>query len=452
MASNRFALRLGLRLIVILCLMIGFAALWWEQDWRFVQILLAVLIAGLVAELWWFMHGINRELAKLLLAVRHSDFSISFSRKQLDSTHEGLHDVFKELIQAYRTIKTDREAQFRFMQSLIRHVDFGIVAVSDSGKILLMNSPAQEMLGTMRVQEWRQLVSRHPTFAQAIASMEESGSSLVEWTYQGRMQPFSVRQSQFKILETPYRLLSFRAIGSEINQKELEAWNRLIRILTHEIMNTVTPIASLSDTLSRMVSHKGETLPVEGMTQEKLEDIAFSLHMIKDRSEGILHFVEDYRRLTKIPRPNLQPTDANSLLEGVALLMHAELQHAEISLSTQGLNYDVQFPADKALVEQVILNLMRNSLEALEGSEDKQLTLRAEEQSQYLIITVQDNGPGVPIGKRPEIFTPFFSTKENGSGIGLSLSRQIMAMHGGSLYLDTEVEAGACLRMVFPRR
>lgn len=452
MGFKRFSLRLGIRLVILLAFMIGFAAIWWKQDWLFVQMLIGFFVIGLAAELWWFLHGINRELAKLLLAVKHSDFSIHFSRKQLDSTHEGLYDVFRELIQAYRTIKTDREAQFRFMQSLIRHVDFGILAIDDKGKILLMNQPAQDMLGTLAVQEWQQLLSRNPSFGQAIESLEDSDGRLVEWSFQGRMQPFSLRQSQFSILESHYRLISFRSIGTEVNQKELEAWNRLIRILTHEIMNTVTPIASLSDTLSRMVSHEGETLPVEGMTQEKLEDIAFSLHLIKDRSEGILHFVEDYRRLTKIPRPSKQSLDANSLLEGIALLMHAELKHAGVQLQTQGLDYDLHFPADKALVEQVLLNLLRNAIEAMEQIGEKYIQLRLEEQGNHVIISVQDSGPGIAPQKQAEIFVPFYSTKENGSGIGLSLSRQIMALHGGALYLDPQVEQGACFRLVFPRK
>lgn len=451
MTFNKFKFKLALRVLLLLASLSVLAFLWGSRDWLFMQLITGLVIVGQVLELYHYLNATNRELAKLLLAVKHADFTINFSRKQLDGTYEGLYDVFRVLIQAYRTIKADREAQFRFLQSLIKHVDFGIIAVDARGEVLVINQPALEMLSVQPVKYWKQLAQRNPGFGQAAESLQGNSGRLAEWTWKGQTDTFSLRQTVFTVLEQPYRVISFRSMGAEIDQKELEAWNKLIRILTHEIMNTVTPIASLSDTLLRMMQQDGQLKPSQSFDEETLEDMAFSLHMIKDRSEGILHFVDDYRKLSRVPRPIMQELEAGTLLQGVYQLVQAEAVEQGVTIKLEREATAQYFRADRSLIEQVLINLIKNAMDALSGQDDKVILLSVVAHTSQLLITVTDSGPGVPRHLHKQIFVPFYSSKEEGSGIGLSLSRQIMALHGGNLYLDSAQEPGARFVLLFKK-
>ena len=274
----------------------------------------------------------------------------------------------------------------------------------------------------------------------------EDGRRLMEIKTASGTRILSVEVSYLLMIDKSYRLITLQDINSEIEQKEIEAWHKLIRILTHEIMNSVTPIASLSETMQTMLSNK----PADAIGEDVVEDIRFSLNTIQKRSERLIDFVENYRRLTRVPKPVIQPVGVQNFLVNIENLMREEIGRNNIVLSLDIEDDTLDIKIDPMLVEQVLINLIRNSIHAVEGKSEKHIEVKAYRDEKMIIIEVTDNGKGIPEKELKEIFVPFFSTKKDGSGIGLSLSKQIMSLHGGRIKVDSILNEGTSFYLVFP--
>ena len=274
----------------------------------------------------------------------------------------------------------------------------------------------------------------------------EDGRRLMEIKTASGTRILSVEVSYLLMIDKSYRLITLQDINSAIEQKEIEAWHKLIRILTHEIMNSVTPIASLSETMQTMLSNK----PADAIGEDVVEDIRFSLNTIQKRSERLIDFVENYRRLTRVPKPVIQPVGVQNFLVNIENLMREEIGRNNIVLSLDIEDDTLDIKIDPMLVEQVLINLIRNSIHAVEGKSEKHIEVKAYRDEKMIIIEVTDNGKGIPEKELKEIFVPFFSTKKDGSGIGLSLSKQIMSLHGGRIKVDSILNEGTSFYLVFP--
>jgi len=271
----------------------------------------------------------------------------------------------------------------------------------------------------------------------------ENGRRLIEIKIKEDTKIFSVDVSTHLILEREHKLITFQDINSEIEQKEIEAWHKLIRILTHEIMNSITPISSLTETMQGLLSDKdGKQRSMSSMTEDSISDIRFSLNTIQNRSEGLLQFVKNYRKLTKLPKPKPEITLIKAFLQGIEKLMGDALQRQEIKLTVEVNDPSLSAIFDPSLIEQVLINLITNSTHALEGRSEKQIVINAFAADSHVILEVSDNGKGIPEKDLKEIFVPFFSTRREGSGIGLSLSKQIVTQHGGRIKVRSIPEQG----------
>jgi signal transduction histidine kinase len=252
------------------------------------------------------------------------------------------------------------------------------------------------------------------------------------------------------MIDKHYTLITLQDINSEIEQKEFEAWHKLIRILTHEIMNSVTPISSLSETMKSMLSDKaGSQKPLQDISSETITDILFSLNTIQKRSESLLDFVENYRKLTRVPKPVLEPVQIKPLLASIENLMREEFARQDITFAINVGDANQTLHLDASLIEQVIINLVRNSVHALEHRSNKKIEIKAYQEESTNVIEVHDNGKGIPEKELKDIFIPFFSTKKDGSGIGLSLSKQIMSLHNGRIRVSSKVDEGTSFYLVF---
>lgn len=240
--------------------------------------------------------------------------------------------------------------------------------------------------------------------------------------------------TEFRLRERNYKLASIQNIQTELEEQELDAWQKLIRVLTHEIMNSVTPIASLASTLNDLVSSQGEGEAPERLSEESRSDVVGGLDTIQKRSEGLLHFVEAYRNLTRVPAPDLKIFAVKKLLDRVANLMREEVKRSMVAINVAVQPRDLELTADQELVEQILINILKNAIQALKdrGGAKIDLTSRIDARGR-VIIQVTDNGCGIPEELQDKIFIPFFTTKEDGSGVGLSLSRQIVRLHHGSI-------------------
>jgi nitrogen fixation/metabolism regulation signal transduction histidine kinase len=332
---------------------------------------------------------------------------------------------------------------------IVDNINVGIIAIKEEHQIELMNKSAQQLLGISTPNYWKQFVQFSPNFAGEFLKMDDNERKLIELNVKGEKLQISAHVTRLKILNFRYAIITFQNIKSEIEQKEIEAWHKLIRILTHEIMNSVTPITSLTETMRMMLQHDSSNeKKTEDLTDEDLDDFRFSLETIQRRSEGLLHFVDDYRKLTRVKSIQTERTKVKSLVEEIVKLMSPDFAKSKIEI-TMNFKSEFEVPMDRKLIEQVLINLLTNAKQAFHGQEQPKIEITTYQQEQERIIKIEDNGHGIDEQKIDEIFIPFFSTKENGSGIGLSLSKQIMKKHKGDLSVKSIHGQGATFYMSF---
>ena len=443
---KRFSLQVILRVALILINAILLAWIFGDMRLFFNQVILIII---LIAQIWELIHYINltnRELTRLFLAVKHGDFSITFNQKGLGNSFRELQSSMVDIIQSYREVKIEKEAQYQFLQLLVNQIQIGIISLLDEN-IILINPVAEKILGIKDLKNWRLLEHLNPKVAE---ELKQDGKKLVEIKSNEGTKILAVEISTVLMIDKRYKLITLQDINSEIEQKEIEAWHKLIRILTHEIMNSVTPISSLSETMQSMLIDKnGNQKLLPDLRDDTIKDILFSLSTIQKRSESLLDFVENYRKLTRVPKPAMQQIQLKPWLASIENLMREELIRESISLSTQLDDENQALNLDPTLIEQVIINLLRNSIHALDGRPDKRIEIKSYDDESATIIEVSDNGKGIPEKEIKDIFIPFFSTKKDGSGIGLSLSKQIMSLHGGRIRVRSKLAEGTSFYLTF---
>lgn len=449
MVSKRFAFLVIIRIVFLMLTLTALAFIFAKTELFFNQIILVSVIIIQVSELIRFVTYTNRELAKLLLAIRYSDFSISFKGKKRGKSFQELQDAFVEIIDAFKKVSVEKEAQFKFLNVIVDHIDVGIIAIKEDYEIELINQSAMDTLKISAPNYWKQFQHLLPHFAEEITHLEDNERKLMELNIKGDSLQVSVHLTKIKILNYRYSIITFQDIRNEIEQKEIEAWHKLIRILTHEIMNSVTPITSLSETMLMLLqTEEKEPKPMSEVTEEDMEDLTFSLNTIQKRSEGLLHFVDDYRRLTKVKQLELEKMRVKAVVEDISNLMLSEFKRDGVDLKTD-IRSDFEISIDEKLIAQVLINLLTNARHAVEGVKHAVVQVNAYYEDRNKVIEIQDNGCGIEPKKMDQIFIPFFSTKEEGSGIGLSLSKQIMKKHKGDLKVRSEEGKGASFFLIF---
>lgn len=446
---RRFSFQTIVRIVLIILSVLVLSLIFGDMRLFFNQIIIVLVITLQVWELIHFINHTNRELSRLFIAIKHSDFSITFNQGQLGKTFRELQASMVDIIQSYREVKIEKEAQYQFLQLLVNQIQIGILSVLDDD-IILINPVAEKILGAKGVKNWKVLKQLNPRLASALM---DDGKKLVEIKASEGAKILAVEISSVVMIDKPYKLITLQDINSEIEQKEIEAWHKLIRILTHEIMNSVTPIASLSETMQSMLSDKpGNQKPLQDIQDETIKDIRFSLNTIQKRSERLLEFVENYRKLSRVPKPVVESVNVSQLLFTIENLMRQELSRESVHFKIINADENLHLSIDPSLMEQVIINLVRNSIHALENRSDKRIEIIAYTEDRFAVIEVKDSGKGIPEKEVNEIFIPFFSTKKEGSGIGLSLSKQIMSMHGGRIRVTSKVNEGTSFYLVFKRQ
>lgn len=447
---RRFHILVIIRVLLLAATMLTFAFIFGDERLFFNHIILATIIVFQVVEMIRFVNRTNRELARLFNAVRHGDFSVNFQQGLTGASFKELETSMNEIVKAYKVVKIQREAQFHLLQALVSHIHVGIIVLADEDEITLFNPTAETLVGVRGTHNWHRVRQANPAFTGMVDDLGENGRKLVELKAGEQSHMVSLDVRTIQLMEQPHKLITFQDINSEIEQKEIEAWHKLIRILTHEIMNSVTPISSLTETMQGMlVNRDGKQTPAGDISEETIADIRFSLETIQKRSEGLLKFVETYRKLTRVPRPTLETVGVNDMFTSVERLMHETLARHDIALTVSIDPVTLHAQLDRTLIEQVLINLITNSIHALEGQPDPKVSLSAYRTDGLLTIEVRDNGVGIPRKELNEIFIPFFSTKKNGSGIGLSLSKQIVSLHGGTIKVSSQEGKGTSFYLSF---
>jgi two-component system nitrogen regulation sensor histidine kinase NtrY len=338
-----------------------------------------------------------------------------------------------------KQLKIEYSQQEQYFKTLLEHLATGIISYDSKGFILHANSPAKKLLSTEVLTHLQQIERIDPVLFHTIKSIKPLERRLVGFkTPEGEIE-LSLKATSFKTSDNELVILSIQDIKNELDEKELESWMKLIRILMHEIMNSITPITSLSQSLSGIYSPDGNPLPPEKVTDKTIATTLQGLNVIKEQGKGLITFVESYRKLTRVPEPLKKLFRISELTERIQVLYNSLEGSAGIGLSISIKDPDLEIFADQNLISHVLINLLKNALEANENNPSGKIWITSGKgNDSQPEICVEDNGPGIPKENLDKIFVPFFTTRQNGSGIGLSVSKQIMRIHGGTLKVKSE--------------
>lgn len=404
---------------------------------------LAVLLILETILLIWYVTRIRRDLLKLVLALKNEDPTLRFSKEGKDPYFNAIHKGFNEIISNFKLVRLDREAEQKFFEATINHIQFGIIAFREEGQVEMHNLSFLQLFDLERLGSLSELDSVAPGMAQWLSGLEHGTESLKKFQVKGRPLHLIFLASKMKILGRDLTLVSVRDISREIDRNELEAWQKLMRVLRHEILNSVSPIKLLAGSISGTLS--GD------MNEEEVRDMKAGLETIHRRASGLSLFLEAYSNLYRVPELQLKECTPGKLLQRIA-------QQYKEEFETRGIQISISFKEDGGLIrldpqlmEQVMMNLVKNAMEAIAGSENPTIRFSARQEKGVSILEVADNGPGIPADQLEHIFMPFYSTKEEGSGVGLSFAQHIMRLHGGRIHASSLEGKGSTIQLIFPQ-
>jgi nitrogen fixation/metabolism regulation signal transduction histidine kinase len=422
--------------VLLLAVTLFLAFYLYQHDALFATLFIAgVCVVYQIYALIHYVETTNRDLSRFLSSIQYADFSQGFSHKGMGRSFRELTEAFNAVMQQFQRVRREKEEQFRYLQTIVQHIGVGILVFKMDGEIDLVNNTAKRLLRINQLRRLEQLSKVHVELARKLLLMKAGQKILFKFRENDDLSQLAIYAADFTLHQQKFRLVSLQNIQSELEEKEMEAWQNLIRVLTHEIMNSVTPISSLASTANTLLGTFEQAQPCTSPSNEEaLEDVKSAVQTIEKRSRGLLTFVENYRQLTKIPKPDFQIFLINELFARVENLMRPQFEAKAITFSVTIEPSSLELTADPALVEQILINLLKNAIEALEATPAPkiQMTARLDDRGRILIEII-DNGSGMEESVLENIFIPFFTTKKQGSGIGLSLSRQIMRLHGGTI-------------------
>jgi len=445
---NRFAIGIAWRILGVVALASAITYFRIQDANGLVIFSLGVLGIILTVNLYRFVTSLNRKLTRFLESVRYSDFAVAFrADSNLGPSFYELNDQFNEVLDAFRQARAEKEANLHYVNTIVQHVSVGLMTFDAAGQVELVNQTALRLLGIYRLRTLNDLNPTHP-------DLRTTTASPVPTSYQtGADGELSVRCTAVRLRGRLVTVVSMQNIRTELQQRELDAWQNLTKVLRHEIMNSITPIVSLAGTMRDIV--EADLIPlateqpgvIPNYVNESVADLHDALMTIQQRGAGIMQFVDAYRNFTTIPQPIFADVSIEQLLRNVVQLVQPYAPKCLITTSVGSPNLAIR--ADVSQMEQVLLNLIKNAIESMNGMDNPHVQLEAISEGPHVIIRVTDNGPGIEPEALEQIFIPFYTTKKTGSGIGLSLSRQIMQLHGGKLTAESTPGQGSTFSLTF---
>lgn len=419
-------------LLVALSVFLGYSLL--KYNSLRISFLCILAIVFLAISLITYLNSTNKKISYFFDSVRNDDSSLFFPAVEKDRNMNAIYRSMNKVNHQIQQLKIENRQQEKYFQILLEHLATGIITYDRKGFILHANSSAKKVLSTEVLTHLKQLERIDKKLYQVISSIKASERRLIAINNgQGEIQ-LLLKATSVKTYDNELIILSIQDIKSELDEKEIESWMKLIRVLMHEIMNSITPIASLSESLSDLYSKDGNPVLPEQLTSREIAITLQGLNVIKEQVKGLMSFVESYRKITRIPEPEKKLFKVIDLINRVRILYDSMEKNGKTEFSFSLKDPDLEIFADQNLISQVLINLVKNAHEANENNPDGKIVIEAGiDNNHHPEICVIDNGPGISEENLDEIFVPFFTTRQNGSGIGLSISRQIMRVHRGTL-------------------
>jgi nitrogen fixation/metabolism regulation signal transduction histidine kinase len=447
MIFNNYNFRLLIRVILLFATIIAASVIIVKGWFVYLIIVLPVILYQLV-DFYRFNRKAQDEVQQFVESVHYRDFSRYFDVKHAPLDLQPLRHGFNEINTTFKHISREKETQFQYLQKILELVDTGILSYEHkSGQIGWMNESLKKMLGVPYLKTIHSLEKREPALYQEVLDLRPGQSKVVSITKDKSVFKALISATAFQTDNIVYKLIAFQNVDEALDETEAKAWQKLLSVMTHEIMNSIAPISSLADTmlhrLQNSVSHLREQ-------PAAIEDLQLGIETIRRRSEGLLKFAETYRNLNKITTPNLKKIYVRDLFANLHQLMQPTLAQKNIELEVILKDPDLFLEADASLVEQVLINLVVNAVEAVRDKADPRIILSANvATNRKIIIKVADNGAGISPEVIDKIFIPFFSTRKTGSGIGLSLCKQIMMLHKGNIQVQSAEGEGTAFLLSF---
>jgi len=444
MAYNSYFANVVSRLVFLLATFIGMAYLLVNTSRFFSVFFLSALAIIQTISLIYFLNKTNRNLARFLLLLTEEDTSVIAWKDQVEKTFQGLHHSFKSVNEEINRIRLEKETGSILLQNVIDHIPTGIFVVDENGVIELVNDEALRIFDIRRLERLEELDRVQDDLSNKLFKLRYDSGNILHLKTDGDDQiPVLVRVSAFKLGEKKLKLYSLQGIKNELEANEIESWQKLTRVLAHEIFNSVTPISTLGAGIHRKLTLASKDRRGEmHLSSSVVDDLLQSAELIESRSNALVDFTEHYKSFTSLPEPVPEKIDASGFFESLGLFFHDDLERLKIEINQLAEEENLNICADRGLLEQAFINLVRNSMEAMEGQENGTITFKAFHQNDRVVIELSDNGPGIPKDIQPQVFIPFFTTKSTGTGIGMSIVRKIVIMSGGSIKFNSEPGKG----------
>jgi signal transduction histidine kinase len=447
MTFKKFEWRILLRVIFLCIVLFAIAYLVLSRLYVYLFFLIPLVIYQVV-EFIRFQRKAHEELSQFVEAVHYRDFSRYFDVKHAPSELQPLREGFNEINATFKVISKEKETQYQYLQKILELVDTGILSFEmESGVVVWMNESLKKMLHLPYLKTIHYLSKRNNELYKEIQLLQPGDTRIATAHLEKETFKILLSATAFQTDGKKYKLIAFQNVNDALDETESKAWQKLLSVMTHEIMNSIAPISSLAETLKHRLQATSSQLKED---DKSFEDLELGIDTIQRRSEGLLKFAETYRNLNKITTLNLQKIYLRELFANIHQLMQPTFEQKKIELEIIMRDPDIVMQADPSLLEQVLINLVVNAIEAVKESDKPRIVLSAEQTTnKKIIIKVIDNGQGMHAELLDKIFIPFFSTKKQGSGIGLSLCKQIVMLHKGTLQVQSVEGQGSAFALQF---
>jgi two-component system, NtrC family, nitrogen regulation sensor histidine kinase NtrY len=447
MIFNNFRWSLLLK-VVLLFVTITAGCFLLLKQWYVYEFIAVPVILFQLADFYRMNKKAQDEVSEFVEAVQYRDFSRYFNVKRAPVALQPLRKGFNDINAAFKVISKEKETQYQYLQKILELVDTGILSYEmESGEVVWMNESLKQLLQLPYLRTVHSLERRDPDLCADVMNMKPGDHFIATAHIEKNTTRILLSATAFQTGDKKYKLVAFQNVNEALDETESKAWQKLLRVMTHEIMNSVAPISSLAGTLKTRLEASVEKL----QDKASVEDLTVGIETIKRRSEGLLKFAETYRNLNKITAPNVSHIYARDLFENLYSLMEPTLEQKNIELEIVLKDLDIALDVDVSLIEQVLINLVLNAIDAVKDIEEPRIFLSAYSggNNDKTFIKVADNGQGMSEEVMDKIFVPFFSTKKTGSGIGLSLCKQIMMLHKGTIQVQSKPGEGTAFILQF---
>jgi len=450
MIYNRFIISTLIRVILISVNSFLIVYIGGMEKRLFSIIFLLILLLSQIWFLFKYVSKTNRDLAKFLFYLKHSDTSLHFSTHQIEKIFKDLSKSFNQIIGDVQQIKLEKEEKELFLQTTVEHIGIGIISYDENGKVYIFNKTASNLLGIQTLRNIQNLDNIQNGLFKQIKGIKTGEPSIIKFKLKNQIQQYSINSIITKTEKHLITLLSIQDIKTELEENELQSYQKLIRVMTHEMMNSLTPITTLTTSIKRSFRENDHIKTVKNIDQETIDDAYTSSELIEERSRGLIDFIQKYRTLTKLPIPQFKACNVSQLFDKISNLLSEDMNDRNIKLELESVPESAEIMLDENLISQVLINLLKNAMDAVQSTDEKRIRLKStiNEQGKSM-IEVSDSGIGIDDDLKEDIFIPFFTTKEHGTGIGLNFCRQVMRLHKGAISPTSKKGEGSTFTLEF---